>query len=320
MNFRSRAFAAIGRQQSALIRHIHPPVRPADDPLSGHIKAEFGFVPAPVILHDSVDGLFAGSWMLLRETVMTGTVPRAEKECLSLAISKENRCPFCVESHGMTLAALRSTGNAKFPKVMERSPAETAEIIGTAVLFHYLNRVVNVFLDESPLPPLLRLRPWRSVWLRVGGWTFTPIATQQLVPGESLAFLPEVPLARDLSWAEPQPFVAGAFARFADAIEKAARNALPPGTRELVHRQITSSTIAPAGNTDAWTSDATSGLPAPERPLAILALLAAFASYRVSPQHIESARAEGADDAVIVATVAWSAFVIAKELGIRSAA
>ncbi len=315
MNIHSHAFAAIGRQQRALVRHIHPPVRSDGDPLSRQIVNEFGFVPAPVLLHDCTDGLFAGSWMLLRETMLVGTVPRAEKESLSLAISRANRCPFCVESHGMALAALHAKVNGNLMEERERSPEERSEINGTTVLFHYLNRVVNVFLDESPLPPLLRLRAWRPAWQRIGGWTFAPLAAERLVPGESLGFLPETPLPPNLSWAQGQPHLAGAFARFADALENAARTALPPATRELVQRQINSSVIASTENTEAWISGATSGLPVDDRPLAVLALLAAFASYRVSPQHIEAARDGGADDSTLVTTVAWSAFTLAKILG-----
>ncbi len=319
MNFHSHAFAAIGRQQGALLRYIHPPVRPDSDPLSRQIVKEFGFVPAPVLLHECVEGLSAGSWMLLRETMLVGTVPRAEKESLSLMISRENRCPFCVESHGMALAALHAKENGNLMEGRERSPEERSEINGTTVLFHYLNRVVNVFLDESPLPPLLRLRAWRPAWLRVGGWTFAPLAAERLVPGESLGFLPEAPLPPGLSWARGQPHLAGAFARFADALENAARTALPLDTRELVQRQISASSIASNENTEAWLSGATSGLPAHDRPLAILALLSAFASYRVTPQHIEVARANGADDATLVTTVAWAAFAMARKFGTVSA-
>jgi len=348
MNPRVYALSLISRQQPSLIRYVHPREWPSDEPVRRQIVEEFGFLPAPLLLHAAVKELLPASWMILRETMLTGIVPRAVKEALSLMISRANRCPFCEDSHAMTLLGLRRpelvhamvpdewnqlgdpqitrilgwvTENLKAqePGAIHSEPPfsleEAAEIIGTFVLFHYLNRVVNVFLAESPLPGPQRMPGWNRAGRWLGGRVFEKIFRRSLVPGESLQFLPEAVLAPDLAWARANPHVAGAFARFDHVLTMAAVSTLPVETRKLLEHRLASWRGDLPGLDKQSIDEALLALPAEEKPLARLALLAAFVPYRVSFRDIEDARTRGGSDADLVGTVAWAAFAAARRIG-----
>src|SRR6267143_2981947 len=259
MNLRAYALTLISRQQPSLIRYVHPLESPSDEPVRRQIVEEFGFLPAPLLVHAAVKELLPASWMILRETTLTGIVPRAVKEALSLMVSHVNRCPFCEDTHTMTLLGLRRPelvhamvpdewnrlGDPQIARILRWvtenskarepgairpeapfSPEEAAEIIGTVVLFHYLNRVANVFLAESPLPGPRRIPGWNRAGRWLGGRVFEGLFERSLLPGESFQFLPEAILAPDLAWARANPHVAGAFARFDDVLTTAAASIL----------------------------------------------------------------------------------------------
>jgi AhpD family alkylhydroperoxidase len=152
------------------------------------MAADFGMLAPPVALHSAAPAVLAASWSVLRETTLaTGIVSRADKETVATAVSAANRCPYCVDIHGGTLAGLlrKADGDAiasdrldSIPDERHRALARWArgtaagghtvgvappfrgsdapELVGVAVTFHYLNRMVNLFLQESPLPPTPR--------------------------------------------------------------------------------------------------------------------------------------------------------------------
>ena len=67
-------------------------------------RREFGLLP-PIPVHSPVPRLLAGAWCVLRETLVTGQVERPVKEALAAAISRLNRCPYCIDAHTLMLAA-----------------------------------------------------------------------------------------------------------------------------------------------------------------------------------------------------------------------
>jgi hypothetical protein len=156
---------------------------------------------------------------------------------------------------------------------------------------------------------------WNHAGRWLGGRVFEKIFRHSLLPGESLRFLPEAVLAPDLAWARANPHVAGAFARFDHVLTTASVSILPSETRRLVEHRLASSRGELPGLDKQSIDEALVTLPAEERPLARLALLAAFAPYRVSSRDIEDARACGSNDADLVGTVAWAAFAVARRVG-----
>lgn len=347
MNLRAYALALISQQQPSLIRYVHPRESPSDEPVRRQVVEEFGFLPAPLLLHAAVKDLLPASWMILRETMLTGIVPRAVKEALSLMISRANRCPFCEDTHATTLLGLRrpelvhaiapdewnqlgdpqitrvlgwlaENSKAQEPDAIHSEPPfnleEAAEIIGTYVLFHYLNRVVNVFLAESPLPGPRGMPGWNRAGRWLGGRVFEKIFRRSLLPGESLQFLPEAVLAPDLAWARANPHVAGAFARFDRVLTTAAVSTLPVETRKLVEHRLASWRGELPSLGKEWIGDVIAPLREEDQPLARIGLLTAFASHQVTKADVEDAQSVGSSDVDLFVTVAWAAFSAARRV------
>src|SRR5215469_13260397 len=151
------------------------------------IRQELGLVPEPFTLHSPAPPLLAGFWSVFRASLLVGTASRGAKEAVAAVVSDLNRCPWCVDAHTTmlyatghqhTAQAILSDGDrSHLPEDMRaivdwayatRTPAAPAlahppfrseqagEFLGTALAFHYLNRMVSVFLTETFLPAI----PW----------------------------------------------------------------------------------------------------------------------------------------------------------------
>ncbi|MFD1152535.1 carboxymuconolactone decarboxylase family protein, partial [Saccharothrix hoggarensis] len=175
-----------------------------------------------------------------------------------------------------------------------------AGLSAVATAFHYLNRVVNVFLDPQPLPPPARgLTAARAVLGRV----LRP--GPDVTPGASLPLL-------DATGDD----VLDAVGRTIDA---AAADVVPDRVRGLVARQVaewdgTSPALGPA-----WLDGPLAELSEVDRPAGRLALLTAKASYRVTDEDVADVRALGADDRALVTVVSWAAWTAAAALAPRTA-
>lgn len=144
------------------------------------------------------------------------------------------------------------------------SEADAPEIIGTAVAFHYINRMVDIFLDETPLPSN---RNWLKGRLkRVAGIYFSRAARRQKVAGGSLALLPEADLPADLGWAAGSPAVTGAFARWAAVVEMAGREALSANVRALVSAHVAAWNGEAPSLSRNWVEAGLAGLDDAEKP------------------------------------------------------
>ena len=293
------------------------------------LRREFGIHAEPIVLHSPAPDLLAGAWMVCREvTVAAGAVERPVKEAVAVAVSELNRCPYCVDAHG---AMLRSTGAAvptrieawaaatrsRGAAILQNPPfdaAQVTEMVGTAVLFHYINRPVSVFLDESPLPT--RRRPLHGPMLALAGRRFRPFTRVPPAPGESLDLLPDATLPPDMEWARGARHIEGAWARFAAAVEAAGEDALPSDVRAWLRERLGSWNGEDPPLGAAWVDDQLGELQAGERAAGRLALLSAFAPYRVDGGVVgDYRRAHGAGDARLVAAVVWAALAAARRVG-----
>lgn len=262
-------FARVARRMALPhIRHL-PALAPAAATglvarVYDQVERDFGMIAPPVALHAPAPRALAASWLILRETLLSdGLVDRAAKEAVAAATSLGNRCPYCVEVHGTTLAGLlrdadalaiaedridevadprlralarwaRQTGDPlpgdAPPPVFP--PEQGPELIGVAVTFHYFNRMVNVFLRRSPLPavPGVVLGAVRGGAARVMG----RLAGAGHRPGASLDLLPPAPPAADLGWASGRAHVSAAMARACAAVDGLAEGTVPEPVRRLV--------------------------------------------------------------------------------------
>ena len=329
------------------IHYVHPVAYKERSGLVARVydqmMRDFQLVP-PLTLHSPVPRLLAGVWTAVRESVVAGPASRVEREAVLAAVSRINTCPFCVDVHAIALhgagehdlagaiargeddkisdpqmrrlvewaAATRSPGAdiLRHPPF----PAErAAQIIGSALMFHYINRPVNVFLDESPLPAVLPA--FKGVAKRVAGAVIGRRTLNNTPPpGDSLSLLPEVPLPPEFEWAASNPYVAGGWARLAAVAEEAGRQALSEEVRRLVLSHVSAWNGEEMPLSRAWVGDAVAPLSVKEKPAARLALLAALASYQVDEGVIEAVREQQPDEAHLVQVVAWASFAATRRI------
>ena len=193
------------------------------------------------------------------------------------------------------------------------SEAEAPEIIGTAVAFHYTNRMVDIFLDETPLPSN---HGWlKGTLKRMAGLYFSRAARRRKPAGTSLALLPEADLPADMGWAASSPKVAEAFARWSAVVEIAGQEALPANVRLLVRAHITAWNGEPPSLSRSWVDAALAGLEDADQPAARLTLLTALASYQVDEGIINTFRAQQPGDDKLIAATAWASFTAARRVG-----
>ncbi len=337
------------RRSQAQIRHVSA-VRPgaAQDLVAAvyaQAERDFGMLAPPVSLHSPAPGPLAACWLMLRETLLAaGVATRTAKETVAAAVSLGNACPYCVEVHSATLHGLarghdalaiaagriesvndpagrdlaawaRASGTQE---AAARHPApfpagHAPELTGVAVTFHYLNRMVNVFLRDSPLPPSVPAAARGGV-LHVLGRLMGHAARNHPAPGASLHLLPDAPLPPDLSWAAASPSIAAAFARGAAAIETAASQSVPQPVRDLLSTTLASWNGQSPGLGRSWAEDPVSALPAASRPAGRLALLTALASYQVTQSDIDEFRLAQPRDRALIELTAWASLAAARRI------
>jgi alkylhydroperoxidase/carboxymuconolactone decarboxylase family protein YurZ len=329
------------RRSLAQIRYVSPVMPGTAGGLVATVytqaEQDFGMVAPPVALHSPAPPVLAAAWAMLRETLLvTGQADRAEKEVVAAAVSAANTCPYCVAVHtaaaqdlipGLAAAAI-AAGNLSSPLLKEianwaRSsglhasvksppPANFAELAGVAVTFQYLNRMVTMFLPESPLPPMTPKA--------VGGWVMGMLASAMTsaspVPGASLDMLPDAQLPEEFSWAAGDSRIAAALAGAAAAVEDAAAQVVTPPVRELVAGQLRSWDGLPLGPNRAWTDEAVAGLDEADRPAGRLAILTALAPYQVGQADVDAFRsASKSGDEAVVSLTSWASMAAARTVG-----
>ncbi|WP_329527772.1 carboxymuconolactone decarboxylase family protein [Streptomyces sp. NBC_01462] len=317
-------------------RHTTPP-EPAS--ASGPVRAvytqlarDFGITRAPTfVVLSSVPEIMASAWALMRESLIAGDGGRTGKELAALGVSEANRCPFCVDAHKMLLhatgdhalaervargeqpadedqARVLAWGRAtRIPGAPELTPypfpaPHAPAYIGTALAFHFINRVVSALLTERLLPGnVQRFRAVRSL----GGRSLSRTVRRHPAPGAGLTLLDGAGLAL-LDHAGPGPdwaratTVGPAYAALRAAAGEGER-LLDADDRILVRETL-----------GAWDGAhpplAWDGLPGRDRPGARLALLAALAPYRITEEDVAAWRTPDRTDAALVRLVAYGAF------------
>ncbi len=304
---------ALGMLGLTQIRHVKPVRRgTARGPVAEvyrQLERDFGVIGPPVALHAPAPEPLAAAWTMVRETLVAqGNAPQAMREAVATAVSRANECPYCVAIHD---DATRAHGGGTLPT--DIPPALLPELGGVAVMMHYLNRMVNVFLRPLPLPPAVPAFMLRPV-MRVLGPVMRAAPARNPQPGTSLDLLPDAPLPPEFWWAKPSPTIAAAFSRASQAINQAGHRAASPSIHRLLSFQLGTWKGQPPGLSRQWADDAVTTLPAHERPAAKLALLTAFASYQVDDTVIASVRHSGMDDRTLIELCSWSSFSAARRI------
>jgi len=266
------------------------------------------------------------------------------KEAVAATVSRINQCPYCVDAHTIMLNATSARNSAdaiihhrddqiRDPAVRSmvkwaaatRSPGaeillsppfsrnDAPEIIGTALFFHYVNRMVSVLLSETPLPsnhPLLK-----GFLKRMAGRFFSKAVHRSKPLGASLELLPESELPADLAWAERSPNIAGAFARFAAAIDRAGRAVVPEAVRDCVVKHVQAWDGKEPGLGRQWVEEAISGLDEKSKDIGRLVLLTALAPYQVDDGVVNAFTTHVNGDDKLLSALAWGSFTAVRKIG-----
>jgi AhpD family alkylhydroperoxidase len=328
------------------IRYISP-VRPrAAEGLVAAVYAQvehdFGMLAPPVALHSPAPGPLAACWLMLRETLLSpGLAGRPAKETVAAAVSAANACPYCTTVHAAAITSLspgevfadvaagrvsaisdpRLRALATWAKASRRRelaaahsapfPGEQApELVGVAVTFHYLNRMVSIFLGDSPLPPQVP-GALGGLLMRVLGRILVSAQPATAAP----ALLPASELPADLAWSAPSRRIAAAFAQAGAAIELAGLEAVPALVRELTLGELAGWHGDQRGPGRSWTDSLVARLPAAERAAGRLALLSAFAPYQVLDSDVGEFRSGSPEDEALIGLTSWASFAAARRIG-----
>lgn len=336
-----------------MIRYIQPPnvasLTGADAALIQQIRRDFGLVGDIFKIHSLSPPLAASFWACLRETELAGAaVSRALKEAVATAVAVSNRCTFCVDAHG---ALLMATGDSEVARLLmngggidgirddrtkslvawalaARSPdssgladppftsEEAPELIGTVVINHYINRMIDVLVvNKSVLPirrPFLKQTAYRLI-----ATLAAPMIRKKRSPGASMQFVPEpdAELPADFQWASRHPFISRAFASFAAVVEEGGNQALSQEARAVIRDEVQRWNGAEPGLSRAWVEGPISSLTGLSRAAARLGLLTAIAPYQIDDELVREVQVSYRDDVRFVQMLSWSAFQAARKIG-----
>lgn len=302
------------------------------------IRRDFQVVP-PLTLHSQEPDLLAAVWAMVRESqIVVGRISRADKEALCSAVSDANHCPYCVDAHlGMLTASGAGKSSALLfdgaidelsdPRVRSLvawasvtrqpgarllseppfTPEEAPEIIGTALVFHYVNRMASLFLSASPLPFSVDTRWFRRLGHRMFGVMARGMAAKRTAAGEAIPFLPSAELPALFSWARPSTHISAAFAGSAAVVAQLGER-IPEVVRRALSERLSDWEGESPPLVDPALDRLLDALPEPHRPTARLAYLAALAPHRVDAKVIEAVREQGGSDSDLLITAAWASF------------
>lgn len=317
--FRTILRAAV-RRSLGQARHVRTvPRRAARGGLAAlyrQLERDFGVLAPPVAVLAPAPECAAATWVALRESLLVpGRTGRSAREAVAIAVSRDNTCPYCAEVHGATLGSLGPAGDGGDPRARPAAdPLERVELEAVALTFEHINRLVNVFLPESPLPAFAPAAV-RGPLRRATGAVIAA-GTDRPVPGASLELLSEparrAPAPDDLAWAAGEPRLLDALAASTAAIDGAGARALPGTVRDLLHQHLEEHGAGPAGISRSWAEESLRGLAAADRPLGRLVLLTARTSYQVGDDTVAACREAGADDTDLVRAVSWAAMTAAR--------
>lgn len=325
------------------IRHLEAPDLKRLDSNSkkvlGQARREFQIAP-PLIIHTADPILIAGYWSAVREVYVVNVAGRTMREAVAATISQLNECPYCETVHKALFASSNNgphnlNGQAKLPEDVAAAQAWAAstlspdanvicnpqivhsvvpEVYGTAFLFHYTNRMVNVFLTDSPIAIAGAAS---ATGKRITETLFSMLGHRMVSvdpkPGQAVgAIEPAGPSA--FSFAHSDNYVDAGLSQFTSAVEQAGHEAVPDEVRKLVLNHLESWRGAEAPLSRAWVEDLVAKVGKSNKAAARLALLTARASYQVDAKTVDEFRAQTPEDKALLQTVSWASFVASKQI------
>lgn len=304
------------------------------------MEKEFGIVP-PLSVHSKVPRILAALWSATRESLIAGE-GRLTKELIATTVSEINECPFCVDVHSVVLRAggitgdkkefseslgsdqqkirawtqaTRSSGNSllKNPPFKEN---EIAPFFATAVTFHYINRVVNVFMKEGSPLNLNGKGGWSRKLMRFLGAKTVGAAMlkMRVKSGESLHLVETLAPATRIPWMIKGGETGLALARFFAITNEEVLAVIPDEPRLQFRDAIASWNGEDTTLGRSWLTEAVAKFPAECRESITLAFLVARSSHQIMDADIDRFRSRHTSDEDLIRVVSWGASVAAERI------
>jgi AhpD family alkylhydroperoxidase len=296
----------------------------------------------PVTVHIANPELMTGMWSAARECLAAGQSHRARGEVIAATISRLNACPYCFDIHTSMLHSFGSNDAAQSvlrgsafrdpdiqatadwaratltpgSAILTAPPFPRDEmpgIVGTAVCFHYLNRISNVFLEGSAL--LLNGQGWlKRRMMAIAGKVLRPRLMAQRVRAGEFLTVAAGQLPPEFSWSLGDPNVAGGFLRFAAAAEAAGEESVAPEVRDCVMNFVASWQGEAPELGRAWLERAIAPLDKLHQPSARVALLAAMAPHQVDEAVISDFRSRLPRDRDLINVTSWAIYTVVRRI------
>jgi len=306
------------------------------------LKSEMGDVVEPIALHAINPDLLEGIWRILREIVVVeDVVDRKVKEAVGASVSESNHCPYCVDAHTIMIIGLQdklvaeaivkkdlnmiedddlrkivewSFNTKKFDSIDVDNPPfskdKAPEIIGTAVFFHYLNRMVTVFLGDTILP--INIGFLKGMMKSMAGKMFAGVLNAKKEAGKIDDGFASVD---DLYWAKTNSRVENAFLQFYHSLDTLSREYIPGEVRDFMEDQVAKwdgSDITNIKDSEETIMAISSG----NRSLAKILYLTAFAPHRIQSSHFEALEVGSVEnDERILVSLSWASLITALKIG-----
>jgi len=310
------------------------------------IDRDFGLV-GPMTLSTPSERVHAIRWATARESfVVENNVKRVTKEIIAAGVAQINKCPYCEDVHRTSISSAgnndaakaiingswKSLKNERTKAIIDwsintrnpnasiiRNPPfskiEAPEIIGTALVFHSTNRLVSIFLEESPLPGLLNNNLLKKVALKIASKTlFKTMVTKKVNEGESLQFIHNYKIQKSFEWSKTIPSFSRALAAEKMLLYEIEKEIIPQKLVSLFKNKVKKwqGEEMPLGRS--WLQILTNGLSEAEKPIANLIFLAAFEPYTITKTDIDAFRKIYPDDKDLVDVSFWAIQILTNRI------
>ena len=308
--------------------------------INRQISRDFGPIAGPWLALSPVPEVLAGAWGICREAVVCGELPRATKEAVAVTVSQVNTCPFCVEAHSLIVGAAGEGGAEKALRyhsaqdgllgtltqwVDSLGPAalgsskisltemQRAEVLGTYLDYQFINRVVNVFVEEIKMPGPRFLAP---LFRRLVKRTLRGLSGVKRTDGP---LYPASKMSEDFPWANSIPSLLASISSLAEVAENEGRRVLSEKALQQVGELIETWDGEPPPLGPSWLKQALAEIDVSEQALAKLALLTGVAAWKVDDKTVAAARSLCATDSDLIYVVVWAAWKAATSIANRAA-
>jgi hypothetical protein len=348
---RYRFFDRISLQTMRYVDTV--PLKKAEGKLKemyAQINRDF-FINGSLTSRSTVENIFAAAWVLGRETILVDDkVDRTTKEALAAILSGVNDCPYCGDMLvSLIHAGDRSDDAMKIldqevdqiddPVLRERlvwvkqaitsadnvpqspfSEAELPEVIGSVMAMSDVNRFSHIVMAGSPVQVPNDSSAIKKAALKIFGNELKESHATPLIKGDSLKFLPDAELPKDMAWAKPNKRIAQAVARWCAATENELDGIVSADVKDAIHQNLSSwdGKQMPLGRY--WVEDETRGFKGRDRIIARFILLMAKASYQIDEAMHEELLGIAGSKEDFIRILAWGSYVSARYLANRIAA